>query len=413
MALQPTKDSESKQNKPKYEMADIFKLYGDNYKSKNKLPLTHLKVIRFIEICRTSALGGHVKKCDNCQTELIAYNSCRNRHCPKCQSMAKEKWINNRTSELLPTNYFHLVFTLPHELNPIVLYNKNEMLVILFSALSETLQAFAKDPEWKLEGKLGFISILHTWSQKLLDHFHLHCLIPAGALSFDKKKWIPSHESFLFRISSLAKEFRRRYLNKFVTLYKKDRLVFPGNTAIFEASKDFNDLVAKLRDKQWIAYAKKPFAGPLQVIKYLGRYTHRIAISNNRIKAIHNGEITFSYRDRQDNDQEKEMTLDANEFIRRFLLHVLPDGFMKIRYFGFLSHRNKKECIPLIRELIDPEFEEPVTKDETVQEMMLRLTGEDITHCPKCKKGKLIIVAEIPKEAQQHSNNWHLTFDSS
>jgi len=387
----------------KYEMADVFKLYGGDYKSKNNLPISHLKVIRCIEICRTSVLGGHVKKCDNCEKEQISYNSCRNRHCPKCQSITKEKWIAKRTSELLPTPYFHLVFTLPHDLNPIILCNRKEMLSILFSAVSETLQVFAKDPQWKLEGNLGFIAVLHTWSQVLLDHFHLHCLIPGGALSLDKKKWNSSRDDFLFKVKSLALEFRKRYINKFENLFKKNKLIFPLKTKVFALPNNFADIINTLRNKEWIAYAKKPFAGPNQVIKYLGRYTHKIAISNSRIKSIHDGKISFTYRDRSDDNKEKLMTLDADEFIRRFLLHVLPDGFLKIRYFGFLAHRNKKECLALIRKLINPEFEVQEKEDDTVQEIMLELTGIDIDRCPYCKKGRLIIIKELPEMLFPHT----------
>jgi hypothetical protein len=270
-------------------------------------------------------------------------------------------------------------------------------LQILFASVSETLQAFAKDPQWRLEGKLGFIAVLHTWSQTLMDHFHLHCLIPAGALSFRKDRWIPARDSFLFRIDSLAKEFRKRYLKKLETAYLKDELIFPGNTAPFASEKKFAQLIESLLNVSWIAYAKRPFGGPQQVLEYLGRYTHRIAISNNRITSISNGRVTFTYRDRQQDNEIRQMTLDADEFIRRFLLHVLPRGFLKIRYFGFLSHKNKKQAIKLLRKLIDPDVNLPGKITETILEMMLRLTGNDITCCPKCKKGTMVKVNKLPK----------------
>jgi len=384
------------EKKESLEVADIFRLYGQNYRQSNALSYAKNKVMHHIEACRTAKLGGHVEQCNRCGFERNAYNSCRDRHCPKCQTLTKEQWLNDRKAELLPCSYFHLVFTLPHDLNPIILCNKRVTLQILFASVSETLQVFAKDPQWRLEGKLGFIAVLHTWSQTLMDHFHLHCLIPAGALSFKKDRWIPARDSFLFRIVSLAKQFRKRYLQKLETAYLKDELIFPGNTAQFESEKKFGQLIESLSNVSWIAYAKRPFGGPQQVLEYLGRYTHRVAISNNRITSISNGKVTFTYLDRQGDNEIREMTLDADEFIRRFLLHVLPKGFLKIRYFGFLSHKNKKQAIKLLRKLIDPEAKLPEKVTETILEMLLRLTGNDITCCPKCKKGTMITVKKLP-----------------
>ncbi len=384
--------------KENLEVADVFRLYGDNYRQSQPLSYEQIKVMHYIEVCRTAELGGHVEQCDQCGFEQIAYNSCRDRHCPKCQCLVKEQWLNDRKAELLPCGYFHLVFTLPHDLNPIILCNKRITLQILFTSVSETLQAFAKDPQWRLEGQLGFIAVLHTWSQTLMDHFHLHCLIPAGALSFTKDRWIPAKNSFLFRIKSLAKEFKKRYLQKLQTAYQNQELIFPGNTAQYHCQQEFEKLLQSLSKVQWIAYAKPPLAGPQQVLEYLGRYTHRIAISNNRILSIDNGQVTFTYRDRERNSEIRTMTLHAHEFIRRFLLHVLPMGFMKIRYFGFLSHKNKKQAIALLRKLIDPDAKLPEKIVETIMEMILRLTGKDITCCPKCGKGKMKIIKKLPRQ---------------
>lgn len=383
----------------KPEVADIFRIYGNDYLKNNTLPYAHKKVMHHIAVCRTAKLGGHVEQCDSCGYQRNAYNSCRDRHCPKCQSLVKEKWLNDRKAELLPCGYFHLVFTLPHELNAIILCNKTVTLAILFAAVSGTLQTFAKDPQWRLEGQLGFISVLHTWSQTLMDHFHLHCLVPAGALSFDKSRWVPARESFLFRVESLAKEFCKRYLQKLEKAFAYGKLIFPGNTQIYNCHRKFKKLIQSLFQITWIVYAKRPFAGPQQVLEYLGRYTHRVAISNNRIVSITNDKVTFTYKDRKRNDEVKSMTLDADEFIRRFLLHVLPRGFMKIRYFGFLANTNKKKCVPLLRKLIDPSARLPDKISETVQEMMLRLTGEDITCCPQCKKGRMVKLRKLPKPA--------------
>ena len=383
-------------NKEKLEVADIFHLYGDQYRQSKSPPYKQIKVMQHIEVCRTAVLGGHVEQCNQCGFEQIAYNSCRDRHCPKCQCLVKEQWLNDRKAELLPCGYFHLVFTLPHDLNPIILCNKRITLQILFASVNETLQAFAKDPQWRLESQLGFISVLHTWSQTLMDHFHLHCLIPAGGLSFTKDRWVPARESFLFRIQSLAKAFKKCYLRNLQAAYQNEKLIFPGNTVRYQSQQKFGKLVQSLSKVQWIAYAKRPFAGPEQVLEYLGRYTHRVAISNNRILSIDNGKVTFTYRDRE-NNETREMSLAAHEFIRRFLLHVLPKSFVKIRYFGFLSHKNKRQAIPLLRKLIDPKAKLPEKINETIFEMMLRLTGTDITCCPKCKKGKMTMIKKLPR----------------
>lgn len=351
--------------KNKHEIADIFRIYGKTYREQNILPCKKLKVMHKIEICRTAQLGGHIEQCDQCGFERIAYNSCRDRHCPKCQTMVKEKWLNDRKADLLPCNYFHMVFTVPHELNPIILCNPKIMLNNLFASVSQTLQAFARDPQWKIKGQLGFICVLHTWSQKLTDHFHIHCLIAGGALSFDKKQWIPSNKSYLFRVQSLSKEFKKRYLGLLEKSYLNDELFFPGKITKYRSKKEFTDFIHSLFKIKWITYAKRPFAGPEQVLEYLGRYTHRVAISNNRIKSIDNNQVCFEYRDRADDNTVKILKLPAHEFIRRFLLHVLPENFMKIRYFGFLSHRNKKRAVKLIRQLIDPDLVVPQKIEET------------------------------------------------
>ena len=391
-------DTLAPKNQKQVELADIFRRYADDYRRSHTVSYEQLKVMHHIQICRTAALGGHLEQCDQCAFEQNAYNSCRDRHCPKCQTMTKEQWLNDRKAELLPCGYFHLVFTLPHDLNPIILSNKRTTLNILFAAVNQTLQAFAKDPQWRLEGRLGFISVLHTWSQTLIDHFHLHCLIPAGALSLAKDKWIPAKDNFLFKITSLANEFRNRYLKLLVNAYLKNELIFTQKTADLKSRQAFQQLINSVSKKRWIAYAKRPFTGPQQVLEYLGRYTHRVAISNNRIISIDNGRVTFTYRDRQKNNEIKEMTLDADKFIGRFLLHVLPKGFFKIRYFGFLAHTNKKEQIPLIRKLIDPDATSPEKIKESISEMMLRLTGIDITCCPVCMKGKMIKIRKLPKD---------------
>ncbi len=381
-----------------HEVADIFRLYGKAYREQNFLPYKKLKVMHKIEICRTARLGGHVEQCDQCGFERIAYNSCRDRHCPKCQTMVKEKWLNDRKAELLPCNYFHLVFTIPHELNPIILLNPKLMLSNLFTAVSQTLHAFGRDPQWKVKGQLGFICVLHTWSQKLTDHFHIHCIIAGGALSFDKKRWIPSNKSYLFRVQSLSKEFKKQYLGLFEKAYSDNALSLPGNLVKYNSKKQFSRFIRSLFMVKWRTHAERPFAGPEQVLEYLGRYTHRVAISNNRIKSIDNDQVCFEYRDRTDNNTVKTMTVSAHVFIRRFLLHVLPENFMKIRYYGFLSHRNKKQSVKIIRQLIEPDATLPQKIEETYLEMMQRLTGKDLLCCPNCKKGRMTIIKELSNQ---------------
>lgn len=383
-------------DKTRPELADIFRKYGEEYRQDHFISAEQSKTIHRIEICRTAILGGHSEACDNCGYTKNSYNSCRDRHCPKCQTLVKEKWLAARKSELLPCPYFHNVFTLPHELNPLILSNKKVMLAMLFTATKETLQVFASDPQWRLVGQLGFISVLHTWNQKLMDHFHLHCIIPAGVLSLDKTTWVAARGGYLFRVQSLAKEFRKRYLQKLKKLYKQEKIRFQGRASAFADEQVFMQLIDSLQDKQWITYSKQPFGGPEQVLEYLGRYTHRVAITNNRIVSIEGGEVTFKYCDRSDNNTIKELKLKAKEFIRRYLLHILPRGFMKIRYFGFLAHANKKVCIPLLRQLINPFAKIAEKLIETVYEMMLRLTGVDLSLCPECGKGKMVYIKDLP-----------------
>ncbi len=383
-------------DKTKPELADIFRKYGENYRRNYFLSPEQSKTMHHIEICRTAVLGGHSEACDHCGFKRNSYNSCRDRHCPKCQTLVKEKWLNSRKSELLPCPYFHNVFTLPHDLNPLILNNKKIMLTILFAAVKETLQVFAADPQWRLVGQLGFISVLHTWNQKLMDHFHLHCIIPAGVLSFDKVKWVAARNKYLFRVESLAKEFRKRYLNKLEKAYGQDKLCFHGRASDFADKQVFKQLIKTLKGKEWITYSKQPFGGPEHVLEYLGRYTHRVAMTNNRIISIEGGRVTFSYCDRSDDNKIKELSVTAEEFIRRFLLHILPSGFMKIRYYGFLAHANKKKSIPLLRQLINPSAEIVEKLTETVEEMMLRLTGVDLSLCPECGKGNMVHIEDLP-----------------
>ena len=371
--------------RPVYEVADIFRIYGKQYLKSHVMNPDQRKVMAAITVCRTSVLGGHEEMCNNCGTIRNSYNSCRNRHCTKCQTLTKEEWLDKRREELLPCGYFHIVFTLPHALNLLILDNRKELLGCLFAAVKETLFAFSADPQWHLVGKPGLLAVLHTWSQTLIDHFHIHCLVPAGVLSFDGRKWIKSNDKFLFREASLAKEFKKRYLS-----------MIERRQTELALSKNSSEQIQKAWSKNWIVYAKAPFAGPEQVLEYLGRYTHRIAISNHRIKSIDNGKIVFSYKDRSHGNTTKHMVLDAMEFIRRFLLHVLPKRFMKIRYYGFLANTCKRKAVLLIRRLIGVDMAVKVYLQENIQEKMLRLTGRDILLCPHCKKGHMMLGKILP-----------------
>lgn len=343
--------------------------------------------MRAIVACRTAALGGHIERCDQCGFSRNAYNSCRNRHCPKCQALAKARWLAAREAELLPVKYFHTVFTLPHELNALALANKKIVFDILFRSVSETLLSFAAK---ELGGKLGITSILHTWDQKLNTHLHLHCAIPAGALSEGGKSWNPSHPAFLFSVKALACMFRGKFLDSLKSAHTKRYLQVADDRA-------FQTLLRSLYDTDWVVFSKEAFAGPKAVLDYFGRYTHRIAISNHRILDVVNGQVTFSYRDRKDDNKQKVMTLPTDEFICRFLLHTVPASFVRVRHFGFLANRSKKKNLARCRELLGapiPASDEP--PKISTQELLRDLTGKDLAACPACQTGRLHIVAEIP-----------------
>jgi hypothetical protein len=360
------------------------------------MPLSHLKVASAILNCRTAYLGGHIERCDRCQAETIAYNSCRNRHCPKCQCLTKERWLAARRAELLPTQYFHVVFTVDHALNPVILTNKGKMLNTLFKAASQTLLTFGRNPDNGLGGQLGIIAVLHTWDQKLRDHFHLHCLVPAGALCDDKSRWQRCSGEFLFHVQALSIVFREKYLDDVKAAYRKNELIFCGQTQALGSARGFERLLNRCYANQWVVDIRKPVKRPEHVLDYLGRYTHRVAISNNRIVSCDNGKVTFTYKDRKTGQTGKE-TIDAVEFIRRFLLHVLPQRFMRIRHYGFLSNRNKKANVAICTKLLGQTVPLPETGNESIVQMMLRLTGTDITRCPHCKKGTLVPAGTIPK----------------
>ena len=368
------------QNQGRPELADIFRQYGESYHRDHALPHPHQKVMRAVLACRTGELGGHLEKCNACGFERPAYHSCRNRHCPKCQSLAKARWLQKQTSELLPVGYYHWVFTLPHELNGLILANKKILLALLFKAVSETLLEFGQR---RFQGTVGIIAVLHTWDQTLKDHFHLHCLVPAGALSFDRSRWIAARKKFLFPVKALSRVFRGRFLALLKHSIARGKIASTDNA------------VKASRQKHWIVYAKKPFGSPRTVLDYLGRYTHRVALSNDRILKIENRKILLSYRDRKDGDRKKTMVLEAHEFIRRFLLHILPDGFVRIRHFGFLANRSKKHLLPQCRKLLDLDPALLHCPAQSAKDLVLKITGVDFTRCPCCREGTMMVVGDL------------------
>ena len=370
------------------EVADIFRAYGPLYRKNHKLPLRYLKAMRAIEVCRTPDLGGHKYKCDICGSFQISYNSCRNRHCPKCQNLDTERWLEARKKEIIPTHYFHAVFTLPENLRALILRNQKVSYNILFRAVSETLKKLSGDPK-HLGAVIGFVSVLHTWSQTLLDHPHIHCIIPGGGLSPDGKKWISCKDDFFIHVNILSKMFKGKFLDYLKQANERGELKYVGQISALRDKENFKELLEDLYDQKWHVYCKPPFKNPEKVIEYLGRYTHRVAISNERIIKLEDDQVTVRYRDYSDGDKLKNMSIESFEFIRRFLLHILPDQFFRIRYYGILSARNRKTKLLRCKELLGEDIKETEEQSSSWQELFEKLTGIDPTLCPHCKKGRL------------------------
>ena len=373
---------------PAVEVADIFRAHGAVYRHAHGLSRAQRRAMQAIETCRTAALGGHRETCDTCGAERLAYNSCRNRHCPKCQTLAKERWLAARRAELLPVEYFHVVFTLPHALNPLAQGNPRVIYTLLFRAVAATLTTFGRDPR-HLGGDVGGTAILHTWGQNLSQHLHLHCVVTGGALTQDGARWIAAPPGFLFPVRALARVFRGKYLQALHRAFTTGKLRFAGSLASLAEPEAFATWLRELRQHDWVVYAKRPFAGPTQLLEYLGRYTHRIAISNERLVSHTDGVVRFRWRDYADGDRTKIMTLVAEEFIRRFLLHVVPDGFVRIRHFGFLANRSRRAKLARCRDLLAEPPAPLAPPTESVSALMLRLTGIDIERCPICQQGRL------------------------
>lgn len=400
--------------RPRYEVADVFRHYGTGYLEYKgqKISSEQRRVLKAITTCRTATLGGHIEACDECGVTQNRYNSCRNRHCPKCQALAKARWLENRLEELLPVGYFHIVFTVPREVADIALQNKRVVYNILFRTVAQTLSTIGRDPK-HLGAAVGFLAVLHTWGQTLVHHPHIHCVVPGGGFDPTGKRWVASRSSFFLPVPVLKCLFRRLFLQALGKAFKKGDLQFHGRLRDLEDPKRFHEWLKPARKKKWVVYAKKPFGGPEKVFNYLGRYTHRVAISNHRILDVGSGKVTFSWRDYRRNKQQRTMTLDAEEFIRRFLLHTLPSGFVRIRQYGFLANRNRTANLQKARELLQGAAGEETSEGagEDWKQMVKRLTKTDPTLCPDCGEGRLVCIETIEPTAT--TDNPTEEFDSS
>lgn len=382
--------------RPPLEVADIFRQHGSSFRLTHPLSPEQRRVMRAIEQCRTAALGGHLDECDTCGHQRISYNSCGNRHCPKCQSLAKARWLEARMADLLPVEYFHVVFTLPEQLAALALQNKRVVYNLLFSTAAETLRTIAADSK-HLGAEIGFLAVLHTWGQTLRHHPHLHCVVPGGGLSLDGSHWRSCRQGFFLSVNVLARLFRRLFLKALARAHEHDKLTFHGASAYLAQPLAFKRLLASLRAREWWVYAKPPFAGPEQVLAYLGRYTHRVAISNQRLLALKDGQVTFSWKDYARGNQQRTMTLPADEFIRRFLLHVLPRGFQRLRQFGLLANRHRRDKLALCRTLLGT-AEQTITNQPLpadYKSLYQTLTGESLDQCPACRAGTMKFTAHL------------------
>ena len=383
------------------EVADIFRRYGAGWRDRHGASMwtAQRAAMSAIELCRTAALGGHVEQCDQCGAQRICYNSCRSRNCPKCQSLARAEWVEDRRAELLDTQYFHVVFTIPNEIAAIAFQNADVVYNILFRVTAETLRTIAADPK-HLGAEIGFFAVLHTWGQNLGHHPHIHCAIPGGGISPDGDRWISCRPRFFLPVRVLGRLFRRLFLEALEKAFRTGKLKFFSSLEHLLDAGAFNRYLGSVRRINWIVYSKPPFGGPERVLNYLGRYTHRIAISNNRLIDIEGGKVRFSWKDYRNGNQRKVMTLDADEFIRRFLIHVLPQGFQRIRYYGFLGNRYRKEKLARCRELLGMQqhpVNQPAPEMGADGHKVEDLAG--VTHriCPACHCGHMIYIEVLER----------------
>lgn len=382
--------------RPSVELADIFRQHGEEYRQSYSPSPEQLRVMRDIEQCRTARLGGHRDKCDRCAFTRVSYNSCRNRHCPKCQSLAKAEWLDHQQAQFLPVPYFHVVFTIPDQLSQLALQNKRVVYNILFRATSETLLRIAADPK-HLGAQIGFLAVLHTWGQTLVHHPHLHCVVTGGGLSPDGDRWVPARKRFFLSVRVLSRLFRGLFLHYLRRAFDQGKLEFRGSLQHLSHKKSFTSFLDPLYHLKWVVYSKRPFGGPAQVLDYLGRYTHKVAISNHRLLECTSTHVTFTWRDYRHSNETRTLLLAAHEFIRRYLLHVLPAGFVRIRHYGFLANSNRKQKLARCRELLD--YKPPtVSSNSDKPDWKARyqaLTGQPIDLCPQCRIGRLVLIEKL------------------
>lgn len=390
-------------------ICDILREYGEGYITRNHIKGTERGIIRLLSACRSDALGSHYEKCDTCHYLGKSHNSCRNRHCPLCQQKDKMQWLEKRMNELLPVGYYHLVFTLPHQLNPLCLQNKKVMYDMLFKAASQTILELAKDTR-HLGADTGLITVLHTWGQNLMDHPHLHCIMPAGGLSFDREHWVHPDKKgdFFVYAGAISRKFRGKFLDFLQQAYAKEQLILKGDISHLSVKKHFALLKDTLYTKEWIVNIQAPFGSPEKVLEYLSRYVFRIAITNRRIIEIRDGKVLFSWKDYRRNGSFRKMKLDIDEFIRRFLLHILPKGFFKVRYYGIFASRHRSEAIKRSLQLL--ELEKQLVADEKTEdgytprvkqngiweEIKKMMHGNKKPNCPRCKRGRLRFAGMVP-----------------
>jgi hypothetical protein len=374
--------------RPTLEVADILCAHGDRFleRYRSSFDFQQLKAFRAIQRCRTAALGGHRDACLRCGYQAISYNSCRNRHCPKCQAQARQRWLAARERELLSTSYFHVVFTVPHELNVLALENPRLFYDLLFTASAQTLLEIASDPK-HLGAEIGFIGILHTWGQNLLLHPHIHYAIPAGGLSPDHRHWVRPRYPFFLSVKVLSRVFRGKFLAGLKRLHRRSKLCCAGPAAAVADPQQFAKLVRRLHRHDWVVYAKPAFGGPMQVLRYLGRYTHRVALSNHRLLAFEEERVTFRWKDYAHGGKQRQMTLAATEFLRRFFLHVLPKGFVRIRHFGFLGNRLRASRLALGRQLLASSS----SMSAEVRTQQVQSESASLWHCPRCGATMIVI----------------------
>jgi rubredoxin len=387
--------------RPPLEVADLVRAAGDAFFERNRhwLRWKHVKVLLAIRRCRTAALGGHLDECTRCGHRApISYNSCRDRHCPKCQTVARERWIAARRRELLPTRYLHVVFTLPHRLAPLVLQNKKVLYDLLFRTSAETLLEVARNPK-RLGAEIGFFSVLHTWSQKLNIHPHVHCVVPAGGLSPDHTRWVRSRDNYFLPKKVLQKVFRGKFVDALERAFQNGQLIFQGDLKLLAQPNIFAAWLRPLYRQDWVVYLKRPFGGPEYVLQYLGRYTHRVALSNHRLVSLTDGQVTFRWRDSAHHNEQKLLPLSLNEFLCRFLLHILPQGFVRIRNFGFLANRKRATLLPLCFQLLGSE-QQPQAEQQHAS------STEDcpaLWRCPQCGGPMKVIERLTAAEIQLRS----------